>query len=357
MSVTFGTPVEVDYANVTSMALAMSGVTSGQPIVVVYSTLNAPNAPTGISDSFSTPYTWTVVDSESTTATYLRTYIGTGGAGTSGTITLTCAASTYPGAVAIPCIGASTASGLLAIDVHGGQNVSLTESLTPGAAGEGAVYAADAGSGGISTSPGSPWVDTQVHYLGAACGSVATYASPTSGSPLSATWTTSGSAYLLTAGLIVKAALPPLISSTSSAVLGDPTANLLWPGAPSSTAGTGSQTSSITGSAVGVAGVAGTAAQTSTVTSTATGVVEVPAAGSQTSTITGSALGVVTIAGTAAQTSTVTGLATGNWYDSGSFSVAVGDSPRYTATVSEGLRYVVNLDDRSRYTATTGDKL
>jgi hypothetical protein len=205
MSVTFGTPVENDYTNVTSMAFVMSGVVSGQPIVLVCSDVGTAAPSIGISDNFATPYTWTVIDSNSdVTGLYLRTYIGTGGVGTSGTITLTCASGTYPGGVAVPCIGASLAAGLSAIDVHG-INAVLGYSQTPSAAEEGAVCGTVESGGTLTAFPSSPWVNTQVDYSAAAHASVATYASPASGSVLTASWTGTGTHYL-SVGLIVKAA-------------------------------------------------------------------------------------------------------------------------------------------------------
>jgi hypothetical protein len=206
MAVTFGTPVEVDYNNTaTSVALVMPSVVSGQPIVVMYSAGGIANTPTGISDTFPTPYTWTVVDTVSATGSCIRTYIGTDGIGTSGTINLTGLPSgTNMGAIAYPCVGASLASGLSAVDVHGTNANALTLSLTPGAAGEGAVYYAI---GSSCVGPGSPWVDTSVSFSGTVEAVGATYASPTSGTALAATWTADGtSSYWAAAGLIVKAA-------------------------------------------------------------------------------------------------------------------------------------------------------
>src|ERR1019366_898197 len=102
MAVTFGTPVVFELVSATTASCTMSGVVSRQPIVLVYvSTTNtAPNTPT---DTFSTPYTWTVVDTEICSgAGYVRTYIGTGGAGTSGVITITMG-SAIVGLFAVPC--------------------------------------------------------------------------------------------------------------------------------------------------------------------------------------------------------------------------------------------------------------
>lgn len=204
MAVTFGTPVKVDLTSgLTSVDFVMPTVVSGQPIVVAvvqYPT----STPSGISDTFSTPYTWTVVDTPTASSTgLLRTYIGTGGVGTSGTITVAVGAS-YSGGVAVPCIDASTAAGLAAIDVHGG-SATLTQSLTPGAAGEGAIYVAFSAAQ-PSGDPGSPWVNTQIGLGGAEYGDAATYESPPGASALAVTWGGGNSAYNVVAGLIVKAA-------------------------------------------------------------------------------------------------------------------------------------------------------
>jgi hypothetical protein len=159
-AVTFGSQVQSgpESQPSTSCAMTMSGVISGQPIVVLYLAWSA-DEPTGISDTFSTPYTWTLVDSLSATGERLSTYIGTGGEGTSGVITLTYASATVR-AVAVPCIGASTAPGLSAIDVHGIASGSATSIdsvyLVPEASGEGAVYVLLA-STSLSAFPSSPW--------------------------------------------------------------------------------------------------------------------------------------------------------------------------------------------------------
>jgi hypothetical protein len=218
MAVTFGTPVvQVLNANAKTMTFAMSGVTSGQPIVIVWSPFqyNASSEVT-YSDTFSTPYTYTQIDNSLTTAgSGIVTAILTGGSGTSGTITIvTTYSNDEDGGVAIPCIGASTASGLSAVDVHGiaANAASLTPasvSLTPGASGEGAVYGcmqAAYATPAITGSPGSPWVNTACNYTSYNFLGVATYASPASGSALATSWTLNSSKATNVAGVIVKAA-------------------------------------------------------------------------------------------------------------------------------------------------------
>jgi hypothetical protein len=230
MSVTFGTPVAVNYvASGQTNALVMSGVTSGQPIILVWGTLNFNVDTVTIADTFSTPYTWTRIDAGTSGSGYgCETWIGTGGAGTSGTITITTGlTNSQPGSVAIPCIGASTAAGLGAVDVHSmGTNSASTTiasvSLTPTAAGEGAFYVggqAAFSSPAITASPSSPWTSTAVTWSGATYMSVATEPSPTSGSALTTSWTMNSSQPSFVAGVIVKAASAPVNTGAMFAVL------------------------------------------------------------------------------------------------------------------------------------------
>lgn len=188
MSVTFGTPVSSGYTGTT---IALSGVTAGQPILLA---LFGTTSPT-VSDNFLIPYTWTLVDSESL-GFVNAIYIGTGGYGTSGTITTT---NVLIGSLAVPCVGASGAGGLAAIDVHSnstGSNLTISSpSLTPGATGEGAFYVGIAANYTnfmvISGSPSTPWTSTYMAVTGANVFSVSTYPSPPA-SALSTTWTQTG---------------------------------------------------------------------------------------------------------------------------------------------------------------------
>ncbi len=218
MSVTFGTPVKSGtFAAQSSYTIALSGVTSGQPIVLVH--FNVQNSTvlgaTPISDNFSTPYTWTKVDATQSGGD-LETWIGTGGAGTSGTITVTIASGPLNTAGwAVSAIGASVLSGLNAVDVHGASNAAgattmNSVSLTPGASGEGAVYAvnndANSSAPGISASPTSPWTSTSLTNTAATntYASVSTDPSPTSGVALTTTWTQASAVGFERAGLILK---------------------------------------------------------------------------------------------------------------------------------------------------------
>src|SRR5450759_1999942 len=240
MAVTFGTKVAAGFVAGTSTALAMTGVTSGQPIVVIWADRSSTLLPSGISDTFSTHYTWTQVDSLAGSAIAMRTWIGTGGAGTSGTITIT-STSTTAGAFAAPCIGASVAAGLAAVDVHditsGGVVTTIPSvSLTPTASGEGAVYSALDSFYGFSTFPASPW--THLSTSTGANADLAVDASPTSGTALTTSWTLAGGDNYVTAGMIVKSStLAGSAAVTSAGVLaGTGTVNLSGAASLASTA-------------------------------------------------------------------------------------------------------------------------
>lgn len=207
MGVTFGTPVTGTGSG--SASLVLSGVTSGQPIMLAVASSGTP----AISDTFSTPYTWTRIQLEGA----LSAYVGTGGAGTSGTITVT-GSSTVTG-IAAPCIGASTASGLSAIDHSGGtaglSATATSPSLTPSVTGEGAFYAcAFPSTTTVTVPPGSPWTNTSVTGMEAS-----TYVSPPASS-LTASWGLSTSSTWDTVAAIVKHADPPQPPTAVSAVAG-----------------------------------------------------------------------------------------------------------------------------------------
>jgi hypothetical protein len=151
--VTFGTVVITATAGPrTTATWAMSGVVSGQPIILnVNNQLDASTTIPTIHDTFATPYLWTLVGNSGTgnNNTYAMQFIGTGGVGTSGTITAT-VPSSYPGGTAVPCINASLASGLSAIDHHvagssAGSIDLIVPTMTPSGTGRSAVY------GGIGT--------------------------------------------------------------------------------------------------------------------------------------------------------------------------------------------------------------
>lgn len=249
MSVTFGTPVASAYAASTA-TVAMSGVTSGQPIVVAV-TRGANSEGVNVSDNFSTPYTWTLLGgsgfSDGSDCTY---WLGTGGAGTSGTITLENTTGSGVIGVAIPVNGASTKlSGTAILDnsatwTNSGETTMSATSLTPRVSGEGALYMVGTqwtDATYVSTEPGSPWSVTNVSNSGIVL-SIASYASPPSGSPLSATWTNNGGGAEMFAGvsvlfLPVSAPSAPTNQLPSNAAYVDATQPITFQGTYNSTDG------------------------------------------------------------------------------------------------------------------------
>jgi hypothetical protein len=193
MSVTWGAYVEQDYANVTSVAFAFGtgSVTSGQPIMLFVSCLYSTSPAPTVSDTFSTPYTWTLVTStnNATPNSSAFLYIGTGGAGTSGTVTASgFQGGSFPGGVAEPAIGASTAAGMAAIDKYGNNQTTSIPALVPTYAGEGA-FAGTVSKSTITGYPGSPWVAaTEIIYSTTWYGGTAAQPSPSQGSGLSGIW-------------------------------------------------------------------------------------------------------------------------------------------------------------------------
>lgn len=209
MGVTFGTPVVNHFPGSarSTFDLVMSGVTSGQPILLFWFGWIGSGV-TGIADTFSTPYTWTRVETNSNTGNTVELWIGTGGVGTSGTITVT--KSGDHGGIAVPCDGASTAAGLLAIDSSDTNDATSTTiappTLTPSAADQGALYGWGGTTYDPSDYPDSPWVSTDLDYSPnpTVIAGIATYESPAAAS-LATTWTATSGVY---AGVsaIVKAA-------------------------------------------------------------------------------------------------------------------------------------------------------
>ena len=130
---TAGTPVTSDppATSRANFTLAMTGVTSGQPIVV--GAWGWEDVST-VADSFATPYTWAKLEALGPwgAADYMSLWLGTAGVGTSGTITVTLASSGHCGGWAFPLAGAG------AVDVHGQTNgvghvvYSLTPTVGPG---------------------------------------------------------------------------------------------------------------------------------------------------------------------------------------------------------------------------------
>ena len=241
MSVTFATPVSS-----TTGSVSLTGVTSGQPIVLFVDFGSSPS----VSDNFTTPYTWTQVAVVSETGksgtVYKYAFIGTGGAGTSGTITLTGGGLL----TAVAAIGASILSGMSAVGVYGtlasGTTYSTTASsptMTPTTTGEGAVYSLMlvdlANDVTVSGVPSSPWVSGYVLLGSSQVGVTSTYASPPTSS-LSTSWTLAnpqaGYTRTLSIGVVLKAYSPPLSANLQASMVGNanetiskvllPTANL-----------------------------------------------------------------------------------------------------------------------------------
>ena len=185
---------------VTAAVFVLSGVVSGQPLALFFGNLLSTGLPTGVSDTFQTPYTWTLVQS-ATNLIAGALYIGTGGKGSSGTVTVTCASSIV-GGVVIPLLGASTAAALAAVDVSGnnsGSSTTATLSLTPTATGEFAFYATVNDNGGLSAYPAYPWSDNNL----AGTISEASYINPPAAA-LAANWTQTTGPWI-TLGMVIKA--------------------------------------------------------------------------------------------------------------------------------------------------------
>ena len=189
MSVSFG-PVGTNYGS----SVSLSGVTNGQPILLF---LLGSNTPPSISDNFLSQYTWTLAQSKLIAGPYgnfyLYAYVGTGGYGTSGTITSSGGTSPL---LANALVGASGLSGTNVFDLSGassGNSLAIGgPSLTPGATLEGAIYAALSGDFAdgvnITSDPSSPWVVNSVNVDGSTGFlHVASYASPPT-SALAPSW-------------------------------------------------------------------------------------------------------------------------------------------------------------------------
>jgi hypothetical protein len=211
----FGTPVISNISGQrTTWAAALTGITSGQPIVVVHATVASTGAATSIADTFAGHYTWTRVDGDNTYHD-LEIYIGTGGTGTSGTVTVTAPSALIGGAV-IPMVGASIAAGLSAVDVHAHQlgdaslfpHPSPSLVMTPGAVGEGAFYVALAdptffGASLTAVTGGSTNISVPYNASPAAA-MICMVLYPASGAALAYNWTNNPGGVWETAGLVVK---------------------------------------------------------------------------------------------------------------------------------------------------------
>jgi hypothetical protein len=201
---TFGTVVSNNLSTTprTTVPLVVTGVISGTPLLVGFIGQEAAAGITSIADSFGGHYTFTKVESnyDATSQYDLELWIATGGTGTSGTVTITCSSS-WSGGWVVPLFGASASAGLLAVDVHGQTGggagagyTTVTQSLTPTAAGELAVYAMCVTVGTVISGPAAPWVPKPLSGWGVPtmyAGILDMYASPASGVALAATWSQS----------------------------------------------------------------------------------------------------------------------------------------------------------------------
>jgi len=181
-TITVGPPVVNGFtrANRASFPLAMAGITSGQPILIVFSFPQPTVSVSTVADTFGGHYTWTKV--ESSTSADIEIWIGTGGTGTSGTVTVTPTISCDCAGIGYPLYGASVAAGLLAVDVHANTSSGIVN-LTPSAANELALFAFSAFADDGTPDPllPTPWVSTHLDEYSTWCATGTTYASPASG--------------------------------------------------------------------------------------------------------------------------------------------------------------------------------
>ena len=211
----FGTPVITTLSGPrTTWTAALTGVTSGQPIILVHATQGYATALSSIADTFGGHYAWTRVDGNNTYQD-LEIYIGTGGTGTSGTVTVT-APSGIIGGMAVPMIGASTSAGLGAVDVHGNTATfgsAIQMGLTPTASYEAILSAM------VGPSPYASYIygfanaafnlisanaTLNLAYSGTNVGQVAWYMNPTSGAVIYTSVGAGGGASWDMAGLVIK---------------------------------------------------------------------------------------------------------------------------------------------------------
>jgi len=188
----FGTPVGNTVTDV-AVTVSLTGVVSGQPIAIISATL-AYNVTMTVADTFSTPYSWAslgYVEPGNPNNFVMQMFWGTGGAGTSGDVTVT--VDSPPGArgmamVAFPCVNANNL-----LDAHllanGSVNVNpaVSTTVTPIRAGSG-IIACALGNGLFTTTESSPWVDESQTMIAAVTLGIATYLAPPVGSPQYASW-------------------------------------------------------------------------------------------------------------------------------------------------------------------------
>jgi hypothetical protein len=117
----------------TTRTASISGHVSGQPLIVAIECAGALGGTITVTDTFATPYTWTQVIEDTVQNEFLL--IGTGGSGSSGTVTISNPADSTFGLdtnmKVFGCAGASLASGLSAIDNSAVSSGSLTSIVLP----------------------------------------------------------------------------------------------------------------------------------------------------------------------------------------------------------------------------------
>ena len=194
----------------TTWSASVVGVTSGQPILVAHYTQGYTTVLTSIADTFGGHYTYVKIDGNNTGTQNVELYIGTGGTGTSGTVTVT-APSGLIGGFVWPMVGASTGVGLAIIDVHGNQSgtapAAPTLTLTPTASFEAACFVSlGAYPNFLSWPTGPGWFANDEDYLGAGVGWFSGLVNPTNGVAIPASgWRApTGTATWQAVGAIIK---------------------------------------------------------------------------------------------------------------------------------------------------------
>ncbi len=217
MSVAFQQSSEVSYSSSNSPLTVTIGtptITSGQPIIIA---VFAGMQPT-ISDNFTTPYTWTL--QESFDSVYV--FVGTGGAGPNGVLSLTFPSS---GAnltvVASFFTGASTSSPSALFSAAGylnsGPTVISMPSIAPSVSGELAFAVAQAGVA-FSGTPGPPWTGSMYPQGNVSdIFSLVTAPAPAPGTDISGSWSASSGG-----GYVYAVLLAPGFTAPSAPTLAAP---------------------------------------------------------------------------------------------------------------------------------------
>ena len=153
MAAFVSSPATTPSANsISSFTIGPFTATAGQPVIVgVASSGGSGFGTPAISDNFAVSYSWTqIVRLNNNSQQYLTYYVGTGGSGGSGTVTvtgITNSASYYFGGHALPLNNVPPGSGLVVIDQSGTAGGSLNNtnaitfpSLTPTSSNDLAIY-------------------------------------------------------------------------------------------------------------------------------------------------------------------------------------------------------------------------